>query len=160
MVQFPPNCFWTKDLDLYKKIMFTNLHPSWGWGGGQFANFFAVARHCMKYPDPQRKVMFTGPYPLQWEVNFEKKIPLIGIEVKCPDLYRKDMLGILPIGKGWGHFTNLFVPNIAFLLCIGAQSSLVMWGTRKHKFHAVLYISCNFHQKLLFVIWPNTLPLG
>ena len=35
-----------------------------------------------------------------------------------------------------------------------------MLGIRKHEFHAVLYISCNFIQKCFLLMWYNALPHG
>ena len=72
--------------------------------------------------------------------------------VKCSDLQRKLMFGNLPIGKGWGQFTKIFVSDIALFLhwTPTPKPLVVMWGIRKTEFHVVLYSSYNFHKKIVF----------
>ena len=67
------------------------------------------------------------------------------------DLHRKLMFGNLPVGKHWGQFTKIFVSGIA-LFCILdpiPKPFVAIWRIRKHEFHAVLYISCNFHKEIV-----------
>ena len=60
---------------------------------------------------------------------------------------QKLMFGNLKIGKGWRQFTNIFGPDTALYYALdpNPQPFVVMWGIGKHEFHAVFYISCNFH---------------
>ena len=84
-------------------------------------------------------------------VNFHQKISFRNW-LKCPVLHRKLMFGKFEIGKSWAQFTNIIVLDTE-LFCASdpnPQPFVVMWGVGKHLFHAVLYISCNFHQTFIF----------
>ena len=95
----------------------------------------------------------------EWESVFKH---FVLNSVRCPDLHIKLMFDNLPMEKGWGQLTNIFVLDITLFCSLdhNPQPFVVIWGIRKYEFHAVPYISCNFHQKLFLVRWPNALLFG
>ena len=99
-IVFPRN--WTKEQDLYRKLIFTKSHPSMGVGGS-IDKYIFFTKNCMKYPDLHTEVLFTYSHPLcsGVEVIFYSNV-FARNWVKCWDLYRKLMFGHLQIGKGWG----------------------------------------------------------
>ena len=77
---------------------------------------------------------------------------LLGIGWKCLDMHRKLMFGHFQIGKCWEQFTNNFVFHCN-ILCTGPRSPNPLWwcgDLENIKFDAVLHISCNYHQTLIF----------
>ena len=76
----------------------------------------------MKYQDLHAKVMFINPHSSWggkgwWSIFIE--IIVLGIEWKCPNLYRKVMFVNLQIGKSWGQFTKISVLHIALFCALG-----------------------------------------
>ena len=81
--------------------------------------------------------------------------------VKCPDLHRKLMFNNLhPIGKGWRQFTKFLVFDIALFCELAPKPPTFVqtWGICNHEFLVALYISCNIHKKMYFMMWSNALP--
>ena len=154
------NCFWTKDPDLYRKLTFTNSHPSWDWAG---VNVHFFPRDYIKYPDLCRKScsLIPNPHGVEVGVNFQENIFTKNC-MKCPWSAQKTDIWQPPNRKGFGTVHETFFSDTALFCTLDPNPKpfVVMWGIRKHEIHAVLYISCNFHKTLFFVIWPNALSHG
>ena len=135
--------------ELYRSHVFQHFTPI---GVGSIF----IVKNCLKYPDLYKKVKFTSPntsWAGRGALSILKETIIDRNGLKYPDLHRKIMFGNLLIGKGWGHFTYIFVFDVALFCALDPsllQPFVVIWGIRKHEFHAVHYISCSFDQKPVF----------